>query len=175
MKSIFLFVTILSTSLSLFAINEYAITTTNINLRQNNSVNSQSLKVIEKGDTLEILTENQEWSKVLYENYEGYVSSRYLTKIVVNNTGNKSSKKETFKDQKGFTAGFKFIFLRFFIFLFIIAGSILTYSLRKKDGRFKKGYREGQMSYLSLIKLAIYTGAVSLIAGFIGGIISLFH
>ena len=88
---------------------------------------------------------------------------------------NESSTKKTFKDQKGFVAGFKFVFIRIFILIFLIVGSIITYSLRKRDARFKKGYREGQMSNSSLIKLAIYSSVVSLIAGFVGGIISIFH
>jgi hypothetical protein len=177
MKKILLLASIIFSHLFLFAGNEYAITTTNLNLRENNSKNSTSLKVLNQGDTLEILSTDQNWTKVKVDNIEGYVSSEFLLKIEnqMNLAENESSTKKTFKDQKGFVAGFKFVFIRIFILIFLIVGSIITYSLRKRDARFKKGYREGQMSNSSLIKLAIYSSVVSLIAGFVGGIISIFH
>jgi len=177
MKKILLIASIIFSHLFLFAGNEYAITTTNLNLRESNSKNSTSLKVLNQGDTLEIMSTDRNWTKVKVDNLEGYVSSEYLSRIEnqTNHAESESSTKKTFKDQIGFVAGFKFVFIRVFILIFLIVGSIITYSLRKRDARFKKGYREGQMSNSALIKLAIYSGAVSLIAGFVGGIISIFH
>lgn len=157
--------------------NEFAVTTTNLNLRENNSKSSRVISVIESGDTLEIIASEGKWSKVKMGTVEGFVSNEYLSKIALrtNETTKEQRELNEFKDQKGFVAGFKYIFYRTFLLLFIIIGAFITYTLRKPDARFKKGYREGKMSNFSMLKLALYSAAVSVITGFIGGIISIFH
>ncbi len=171
MKNFIFFVSLMLSNFTLLAEENYAVTTTNLNLREKNTTNSTSLKVLNQGDTLEILSEDSNWSKVKFDNIEGYVSTEYLSKIQVVDDLNK----KTFNDQKGFVAGFKYVFIQFFIVIFIIVGGLITYSLRKKDSRYKKGYREGKMSEFSMLKLAFYAAAVSAVAGFIGGLISIFH
>ena len=157
--------------------NEYAVTTTNLNLRESNTKSSRVISVIESGDTLEILTSEGTWSKVKMGTAEGFVSNEYLSKIALgtNDTTTEQAEPNEFKDQKGFVAGFKYIFKRTFLLLFLIFAVYLTYKLRRSDARFKTGYREGKISNFSMIKLALYSAAVSIITGFIGGIISIFH
>ena len=178
MHSRTLLILVLSASVNSFVFgNEFAVTTTNLNLRENNSKSSRVISVIESGDTLEILSTEGAWSKVKMGTVEGFVSNEYLSKIALgsNETSKEQPESSEFKDQKGFVAGFKYIFYRTFLLLFIIIGAFITYTLRKPDARFKKGYREGKMSNFSMLKLALYSAAVSVITGFIGGIISIFH
>lgn len=65
----------------LFAGKEYAITTTNLNLRESSSINSTSLKILNQGDTLEILSSDQNWTEVKVGNLKGYVSTNYVSII----------------------------------------------------------------------------------------------
>lgn len=176
MKKILLLASIIFSHLFLFAGNEYAITTSNLNLRESNSKNSTSLKVLNQGDTLEILSTDQNWTKVKVDNLEGFVSSEYLSKIDIETSiENVNSTKESFKDQKGFVAGFKYVFNRSLIVILIILAGIVTYRLRKKDGRFKSGYKEGKIDEFTFLKLLLYSATLSVFSGFIGGLISIFH
>lgn len=179
MKKILLLTSIVFSHLFLFAGNEFAITTTNLNLRESNSTNSTSLKVLNQGDTLEILSPDPNWTKVKVDNLEGFVSSEYLIKIDMAEATAESTKKETFfeafKRQKGFVAGFKYIFIRGFIIVLLIFGSIYTLKARTKDARFKQGFRQGKVDSWSWIKSSIYAVIAALLTGFIGGIISIFH
>lgn len=139
-----------------------------------------SLKILNQGDTLEILSTEQNWTKVKVDNLVGFVSSEYLINSdKTETTTNESKKKETFfeafKKQKGFVAGFKYIFIRGFIIVFIIFGGIYTLRARTKDARFKEGFRQGKVDSWSWIKSSIYAVIVALLTGFIGGIISIFH
>ena len=177
MKKIFLLFSIVLSHLFLFAGNEYAITTTNLNLRESNSKNSTSLKVLTQDDTLEILSADQNWSKVKIDNIEGFVSSEYLSKIEFNSENSVQDKtyKKGFKDQIGFTSGFKYIFNRAFIIVLVIFIGIYTLKARTKDTRFKEGFRQGKVDSWSWIKSFIYAILAALFSGFIGGIISIFH
>lgn len=177
MKRTFLLFSIVLSHLFLFAGNEYAITTTNLNLRESNSKKSTSLKVLNQGDTLEILSTNQNWTKVKVDNLEGYVSSEYLTKIEFNseNSVQDETAKKGFKDQIGFVAGFKYIFNRAFIIVLVIFIGIYTLKARTKDARFKEGFRQGKVDSWAWIKSLIYAILAALLSGFVGGIISIFH
>jgi uncharacterized protein YgiM (DUF1202 family) len=163
-------------SFSVFG-NEFAVTITNLNLRESSTKSSRVISVIESGDTLEIIASKGTWSKVKMGTVEGFVSNEYLSKITLgtNKTSEEQSESNEFKDQKGFLAGFKYTFYRTFLLLFIIIGAFITYTLRKPDARFKKGYKESKMSNLSMLKLALYSAVVSVITGFIGGVLSIFH
>lgn len=177
MKKLFLLTSFIFSHLLIFAGNKYAITTSNLNLRESNSKNSISLKVLNQGDTLEILSTDQNWSKVKIDNVEGYVSSEYLSKIEFNseNLGKDETDKKGFKDQIGFVAGFKFVFSRGFIVVLIISLGIYSLRARSKDGRFKDGYRQGKVGVWSQIKAYVFAFIAAILAGFIGGIISIFH
>lgn len=154
-----------------FAANNTAITTTNLNLRLQDNSNSKILDVINKGDTIEIIKQIDNWSQIKHKETIGFVSSEYLKEIEIH----KSSKIETFKDQKGFLAGFKFLFFKFFVLTFLLFGTFKTYQLRKKDARFKKGYREGNLSGGNLFRVILICLIISFFAATIGGIISIFH
>lgn len=160
-------------NLSILAQKNLFVTLTNINLRESNSVNSSSITIIEKGDTIEMLLEDPQWSKVQFSSFVGYASTKYLLKIENDNIT--QNEEQSFSGQKGFVAGFKFTFGKSFFAFFIIVGSIIMYLSKKKDARYKNGYREQQMSTSTAIKLAIYSAIISLIIGIIGGIISIFH
>lgn len=157
--------------------NEYAVTTTNLNLRETNTKNSRVISVIENGDTLEILAIEGNWSKVKTRNAEGFVSNEYLSKIILRTNASAivQPQSKEFKDQIGFVAGFKFVFKRTFLLLFIILGVYTAYKLRRPDARFKTGYREGKLSQFGLLKMALYSALISVVTGFIGGVISIFH
>lgn len=81
MKKITTFLFFIILSLNVFAINDKALTTTNLNLREDQSVDSKSLKVINEGDTVEIISKNLNWSKVIHGQTEGYVATEYITPI----------------------------------------------------------------------------------------------
>lgn len=175
-----LFISIVFLSTKAIAGGEYAITTSKVNLRESNTKNSKSLRILDQGDTLEILSTQYNWTKVKVKNLEGYVSSKYILRTgEANSTKEERNKEDTFselfKHQKGFIGGFKFIFINTFIVLFLVGGGITTYFLRKKDARYKKGYKEEQMNSFSIFKLALYCCLASLLAGFIGGIIAMFN
>ena len=93
-----LLASIVFSHLFLFAANEYAITTTNLNLRESSSKNSTSLKILNQGDTLEILSSDPNWTKVKVDNLEGFVSTIYVSIISDNQETN--SDQELTSDQK---------------------------------------------------------------------------
>ncbi len=154
---------------------DYAVTNTNLNLRESPTINSSPITILNTGDTVQISNIENGWANVRYKSYNGYVSSSYRTKIAFEDKDSIEEPKKEFKDQIGFVAGFKYVFYRTFLLIFIIVGAFITYKLRRPDARFKKGYREGKMSHFSTFKLAIYAAVISLLTGFIGGIISIFH
>lgn len=147
---------------------QYAITTTGLNLREGKSSNFNAIKILNKGDTLELLSEELGWSKVKIGNSEGYVSSNFIQKINYH-------KEETFADQKGFVSGFKFVFFRAFIIVLLLLIAFYTYKARKKDGRFKKGYQQLEVNTKSWIISSLIAGVIALLSGVIGGLISLTH
>jgi hypothetical protein len=173
-KNLLLIVVFVMNYLCFYGQTQYAITTTNLNLRENDSKNSKVLSVLSQGDTIEILSEDGSWTKVKKVSLEGYVSSEYLAKIDMKSSLNNDMKNE-FKDQIGFVAGFKYVFKHTFLLLFIILAVYTTYKLRRPDARFKTGYREGKVSHFGLLKLALYSALISVLTGFIGGLISIFH
>ena len=152
-------------------------TTTNLNLRETYTKNSRVISVIKSGDTIKILATEGNRSKVKTRNAEGFVSNEYLSKIKLrtNSSDKEQLQSKEFNDQIGFVAGFKFVFKRTFLLLFIILGIYTTYKLRRPDERFKTGYREGKVSHFGLLKLALYSALISVITGFIGGLISILH
>lgn len=170
-RTYFLVIASLFFSSFIYSENNLAITTSNLNIRSQNNANSAIISVINKGDTVEIINQLVSWTEIKHKEKTGFVSSKYLNEIEIN----KSPKKSGFKDQKGFLAGFKFVFINFFIVTFFILGTIKTYQLRKKDARFKKGFREGDLSGSHLFRVIIICVLISLIAAIIGGIISIFH
>ena len=162
-------------SFNLYAKSEYAVTTTNLNLRESPTIKSNTITVLNSGDTVQIFHDENGWANVRFKELNGYVSNSFISKIEFSGVEKSIDSKNNFKDQKGFVAGFKFVFWRFLFLIVVVFGALITYSLRKSDGRFKKGYREVKMSDLMWIKLVLYSAVVSVLAGFIGGIISIFH
>lgn len=81
MKRLSLLICFIFYYLFLHAENEYAITTANLNLREHNSKSSTSLITLDAGDTLEILSKDENWAKVRVNNLEGYVSTFYISPI----------------------------------------------------------------------------------------------
>lgn len=162
-----------------FSIEQVVVTANKLNLRSTDSKNSESLALLEKGDTLTVLTTNDTWTRVKYKSTDGFVSSEYVQPITSADADQSSSPKKTwyeeFKSKKGFVAGFKFIFSRVFLIVLIIFIGIYTYKMRQKDGRYKTGFRQGEVSTGSWIKSSIYAIVIALIVGFIGGLISIFH
>lgn len=170
-RKYFLIFVILTLASSLYAKNNYSVTTTNLNIRSQANSNSEILDIINEGDTVENINIKDKWSEIKYKKTIGFVSSKYLREIEIIS----SPISNTFNDQKGFIAGFKFVFTYIFILCFLIIGSYKTYQLRRKDDRYKKGYREGNLSGGKLFRVVIICITISIISGLIGGILSIFH
>lgn len=151
---------------------EFFVTTSGLNLRNSNSVNSEILSVLDKGDTVKFIQSVDTWSKVEFKNKIGYLSSQFLTKIDIKE---QKVKELTFKDQKGFVNGFKYVFKQTFLTVFVLLLIVIAYFSRKKDARFKVGYREMKITNSFLLKLALFSSLVALLIGFFGGVISIFH
>jgi uncharacterized protein YgiM (DUF1202 family) len=63
--------------------DRYRITNAFLNVRANPRVNAGHLGRLERGESVEVVEfVNAGWAKVMYENQEGYVASRYISKIV---------------------------------------------------------------------------------------------
>lgn len=164
---------ILMSSVESFAVSGLSVTTTNVNLREENSVDSKSLIVLNEGDTVEVLYSESDWVKVNYNNLQGFISANYLKEIDLKIKT--ESKQEGFSDQKGFVAGFKYIFTRAFIIIILAGGGLFTYTQRKRDNRFKTGFRETKLNDFTIMKIAFFSFILSVGIGFFGGLISLFH
>lgn len=157
-------------SFNLFAEVYYAVSTENLNLRKSASTSSETITTINKGDTVKVYYVKEGWAYVKYDQKYGSVSNDFLTTINYSeevNVGN--------ANQNGFIAVFLDVFARVFFFVFVLIGSIITYRLRRKDARFKKGYKEGNMNIRQIGKLAAYAAIISVVFGLIGGIVSLFR
>jgi uncharacterized protein YgiM (DUF1202 family) len=164
-----LIILFLLTNLSVYAVDkQFAVTNTGLNLRAGKSINNTLIRVLKKGDTVEIISQDQEWTKVKIDNTEGYVASNFIKNINYKN-------EETFEDQKGFIQGFKFVFYRAFIIVLILLLGYFTQIARKKDNRFKKGFKQGDITTKSWIISIALAVLAALLAGFVGGLISLNH
>lgn len=162
-------------SFNLFAEVYYAVSTENLNLRKSASTSSETITTINKGDTVKVYYVKEGWAYVKYNQKYGSVSNDFLTTIDFKEDVNIINSRSNFSVQKGFIAGFNFVFARVFFFVFVLFGSIITFRLRRTDARFKKGYREGNMNMRQIGKLAAYAAIISVVSGLIGGIVSLFH
>ncbi|MGL5694591.1 MAG: SH3 domain-containing protein [Peptostreptococcaceae bacterium] len=77
------------------------VNTDGLNVRSGPSTTNSVVGKLNKGDKVEVISESNGWSKILYKNKECYVSSRYLDGNNSNNgSGNESDKPETIKETK---------------------------------------------------------------------------
>lgn len=60
-------------------------TTSNLNLRKQNNINSEIIEVLKKGDIVRVLENKDGWASVLVHGNKGFVSNAYLEKRVVLN------------------------------------------------------------------------------------------
>ena len=63
------------------AASKYATTIANLNFRTGPSTNNKIITTIKKGSTVEVISKNGNWSKIKYNNKEGYSSSDYLKEV----------------------------------------------------------------------------------------------
>ena len=60
------------------AASKYATTTANLNFRTGPSTSNKIITTIKKGSKVEVISKNGNWTKIKYNNREGYSSSQYL-------------------------------------------------------------------------------------------------
>lgn len=134
----------------------YTIVSEQLNLREKPNPKSSILMKLNQGEIITSIGEINNWIKVEIDGQQGYLNKRYLQS---------TNKQATVKEQEiiGFKAGFNHVFLNSFIVVYIVYGSI--YALRnnrKKDNRFRKGYKEIPLNFIDLIKIGVVGGIVSL-------------
>ena len=67
------------------------------------------------------------------------------------------------------------MFYRAFIIVLILLLAYFTQGARKKDGRYKKGFKQGEINTKSWVIAIILAVITALISGVVGGVISLTH
>ena len=72
--------------LSIFAQQQYVVTTQELNVRTAPSANSKVVDKVRQGDVVTVVSINNGWAKIVYKKQERYVSSKYLSKVVTNDT-----------------------------------------------------------------------------------------
>ena len=72
------------------AASKYATTTANLNFRTGPSTINKIISTIKKGSKVEIISKNGSWTKIKYNNKEGYSSSEYLKEISSSTEGSTS-------------------------------------------------------------------------------------
>lgn len=65
--------------ISFTEVDETAYATANVNIRALPSKDSESLSIISKNSEIQRTGVSEEWSKVIYQNIEGYIDGEYLT------------------------------------------------------------------------------------------------
>ncbi|MEG2247083.1 MAG: SH3 domain-containing protein, partial [Peptostreptococcaceae bacterium] len=75
------------------------VNTNSLNIRSGPSTSYSKIGSLSKGSKIEVISESNGWSKILYNNKGAYVSSRYLDKISSGNNNNESDT-ETVKETK---------------------------------------------------------------------------
>jgi hypothetical protein len=172
MKKIILSLFILFICKTSYSLEKMAVPKNNLNLRAEKSVESNILEVIKISDTVHVIEVDNQWTKVKFKDISGYLATDFLT--IIDNTKIPTQPK-TFSEQKGFVNGFIFVFRNTFIIVFFAIGVFVLWKSRKKDGRFKKGYREGTLTQGQMLKFALIALLIAIVFGFFGGIICLFH
>jgi len=78
-RIIFLLGVIFSFQFSLLASNDYIVENNGVNIRQDSTISSRSLGIVNKGQKIEVLKEKYSWFKVILpEQFSCYVSTSYL-------------------------------------------------------------------------------------------------
>jgi len=78
-KTIFLLVAIFSFQFSLFAANIYIVENNGVNIRQDSTISSLSIGLLNKGQKIEVLEEKYGWFKVILpKQFSCYVATPYL-------------------------------------------------------------------------------------------------
>ena len=72
------------------AASKYATTTANLNFRTGPSTSNKIISTIKKGTKVEVISKNGKWTKIKYNNKEGYSSSEYLKEISSSTEGSTS-------------------------------------------------------------------------------------
>lgn len=102
-----------------------------LNVRSGPSVDSQILGRLIKGDEVIILEVNGDWSKITFEEKDGWVFSKYLTKgnqnIIENESNNEQSKNVHNEEAKNNTNGGIIIAIIIFIIIAIIIRQLFFY------------------------------------------------
>ena len=84
-RSLLLILTLLL-PLSIFAQQRYVVTTQELNVRTAPSASSKVVDKVRQGDVVTVVSINNGWAKIVHKKQERYVSSKYLSKVVTNDT-----------------------------------------------------------------------------------------
>ncbi|MBY0487861.1 MAG: SH3 domain-containing protein [Flavobacteriaceae bacterium] len=139
----------------------YFINVRKLNIRENPDKNSNVIGSYSKNDTVNILSQQGDWYKVENKKKIGFINKKYL-----------SSKKEENKIEKGFISGFNKVFLKSLIITGLVFFLYQSYKRRIADSRYKKGYRQGNISIREYIAYGSYSLIISLIIGVVNGVAS---
>lgn len=133
---------------------DYYITTSDLNLRSGVGKNNESLMIITKGDTVELLeTIEGNWVKIQCQGKVGYSAQKYLKKI----------EEVLVKDEESNKGGFLFPFILFLFFIILIP-VVLTQSGNKSRNKslaivlsFFLGFYGYQKFYLGETKKGVFS------------------
>ncbi len=147
---------------------KYIVQPDKLNIRLTPNDNSEVIGNLLKGDIINVIGSDGDWFKINLSGIDGYIHKDFVKEV----TESGQTKTET---KKGFTDGFSKGFGGSIIYVLVLIGTFVEVKNRISDQRYKKGYRDGPLSFPVIKRIVLYSGVISILIGLVTGIVFWFQ
>lgn len=136
--------------------HNYYVTASDVRVRATPGLEAEVVAKLQRGAMVTVVKATQEWAEIRSKDSRGYVKASFLSEVKPTTEGS-----STFAGR--LARGFK----GWFMISLVAVGTIHTLRTRKKDSRFKTGFRLPALGFGDAVIIGVIAGLISSVAALI--------